>query len=484
MGLFDFLKGSRATEAPGPDELRSLLFDAAAKSPGRLAKLCRAHSGAIVEAFPSWQKLPEEVRADPAATQRYMHGLIGVAQTFAQVLGRPELMQRLMGPPESNPLVRWQQELAKAQALVDEGNCREAAGRLSDLLIDVQGMTGSGPDKYLPITYGHLGNAYFQGGEAGRAVAPLEKALELCRRNGDAEGVAAYLGGLYEVHRYLGEPATAAEAAERLAEDFQAWGRPDEADAWRRRAHQQRAGEPPVRVLAEVDGRMYEIDEAPAIRDGGARFFLERNRVTLRPSQARTERGRALGSEGRYDEALAAFREAAEADRFDPQPHYNAGWTLLLLGRPAEAVEEYEATEARAPGWYHCRADLWLARELALGRLEHEAFLALGAVEDSPEPVDRKLEVIRAALTKAPSMPLLHLHAGRCLAALGRRPEAEAAYRRGLDCAEEPDTRTRLLVDLGCLLPPGEERDRLLREAVALGGNLVAAATATLVLKS
>jgi len=67
--------------------------------------------------------------------------------------------------------------------------------------------------------------------------------------------------------------------------------------------------------------------------------------------------------------------------------------------------------------------------------------------------------------------------------AAGRQDEAEAAYREGLTGAAEPDVHTRLLVQLGNCVPAGPERDGLLREAVELRGNLVASATAMILLR-
>ena len=77
---------------------------------------------------------------------------------------------------------------------------------------------------------------------------------------------------------------------------------------------------------------------------------------------------------------------------------------------------------------------------------------------------------------------LLHLARGKILRATQRAKEAEAAYRFGLDVADEPDVRTRLLVDLAAVVDAADERRELLQEAVDLNGNLVAAATAALVL--
>lgn len=484
MRWLNALLGRNAPVIAEPERLRNALLEAASSGERRrLVGLCRANREAVARAFPGWRTVPESVRSDPRQTQVYVHGLIAVADAFARDLGDPSLLRLLEGPPESNPLVRWQTALGRARERMEALEYRDEVAALEDLLIDVRGMSGSGTDRYLAITYGCLGECFFQAGEAAKAVGPLEQALELCERQGDAEGVVAYLRNLYEAHRYLGQAGPAADRADALARALASLGQADEASWFEKQARLVRSGEPRNRVVTAIGGRRYELDEAPPIGDGRIQFQFERNRVSLRPSVVLTKRGERLGSEGRYEDALAALRQAADADRHDPHPHHLAGFTLLNLGRHAEAVESYEAAEERAPGWFHCRADLWLARELALGRLDQGAFLAVAALEDAPLPADRKVELARRSLEKYPGLAPLYLHLGRNLEATGRKPEAEAAYRKGLAGADEPDTRTRLLVQLGVYVPAGPERDGLLREAVDLSGNLVASATALVLLR-
>jgi tetratricopeptide (TPR) repeat protein len=485
MGFLDFLFGSRLPEVRDPEHLRGLLFDAAAAGDARrVEKLARAHRDAVLEHFPNWQKVPEAVRTDPAAAQRYFEGLIAVAQVFAQRLGTPDLLQHLIGTEESNPLLRWQNRLRQAQELIAGLRYREARDLLADLLIDVHDMKGTGADAYLPITLGRLGECYFQGGEADKAVAPLGQALQLCEQHGDADGVVAYLGNLYEVHRYLGQPGPAADYAGRLADVLDQRGRRDDAARYRKQAAIVRAGEPLNRVVAIRDGRRYELDEAPAIAEGKVQVAFERNRGTLRPAEVLTERGKELAGTGSFDDALAAFRDAASADRFDPDCHYQAGLTLLHLQRPVEAVESYEATEERAPGWYHCRADLWLAQQMTLGKVDHATFLAVHVLEDGPQSPAEKVRIAEQAVARAPDLAVLHLARGKNLARLGRSADAQAAYREGLARSPEPDVKTRLLVELGSVLDNPGKQTAMLEEARALNGNLVAAAMATLALQS
>jgi tetratricopeptide (TPR) repeat protein len=485
MGLFDFIFGSRVPEIRDPDQLWQALYQAARAGYGRrLEKLCRVNREGILAHFPQWQKVPEEVRSDPAAVQPYVESMIAIAQTFADRLGSQELMQRLIGTEQNNPLLRWQEGLRRAEEMMADLRYPEARELLSDLLIDARNLQGSGVETYLPITLGRLGECYFQNREADKAGGPQEQALQLCQQQGDVEGVAAYLGSLYEVHRYLGQAESAAGYAGRLADALDQQGRKDDARRYRKQSEIVRAGEPLNRVVAVVDGRRYELDELGAVRDQRVQFQFERNRITLQPATVLTGHGEELSSAGRYDEALDACCAATEADPFDPHAHYQKGLALLHLQRPLEAVESYEATEERAPGWFHCRADLWLARQRALGELSHEAFLTLYVLEDGPAPPEEKVRLAERALGHLPHLAPLHLLRAINLGRLGRSQDAQEAYQQGLACGPEPDVKTRLLVELGVLVSDPAERVSLLREAEGLKGNLVAAAIATLALRT
>jgi tetratricopeptide (TPR) repeat protein len=485
MGIFDFLFGAAAPEVHDPDELKQLLFQAIrSKDLRRLEKLCRANQGMIAEHFPRWQKVPDQMRGDRAALDGYMHALVTIAQCFAQRLGTAELMERLMGTEQTNPLARWQKSLQQAVKLIEELRFPEARDLLTNLLIDFRRSEGSGVDAYLPITLGRLGECYFQAGEAEKALPHLDQACRLCEENGDAEGVIAYLHNLYEVHRYLGQPEPAAVYNERLAAILEQQGRRTEAARARKQAQIVRAGEPLNRVIAVVNDTRCEIDDVEVGADQKVQFLFERNRVTLRPAETLTQRGEQLAGAGRYEEALGEFRAATQADPFDPHCRYLEGLTLLYLGRPVDAVESYQAAEERAPGWFHCRADLWLAQQMTLGTIDQPTFLALNVLEDGQASPKEKVRLAEEALARAPHLAALHLERGKNLVRLARSEEARTAFRQGLACASESDVRTRLLVELGVLVEEQGERVSLLREAATLKGNLVAAATATLALKA
>lgn len=481
MGLLDRLFGKPEPPIADPERLREALFAAArAGDRRRLERLARANQAAVLEHFPTWKKVPEAIRADPAAVRPFVESMIAVAELFQRRLGRPELMAALAGPPGGNPLVRWQEALQRARGLMTDLRYDEARPLLADALIDARGQSGTGVDRYLPITHGYLGEAYFESGRAAEAVPHLEHALTACERTGDAEGIATYLNSLFEVHRYLGRPTEAAGYADRLA----GVSKPADAVRWRKRAEIVRAGEPLNRVVAVVDGITMEVDEVRPTSRMHVQFVFERSRISLRPAVVWTERGERHATSGQFDDALAAFRQAADADRFDPHSRFHMAFTLMQTGRFAEAAELYETVEELAPGWFHCRADAWVAARLAAGELDCDDFRALTLLDDGPQPPKEKLALADRMLARRPDLPAAHLHRGRNLARLGREADARAALDAGLRTDADPDVRTRLLTELAAVTDDRPARETLYRQAAELNGNLVAAAGARLALRS
>src|SRR4051812_11083986 len=125
MSFFDKLFGRKPPKITTPEELREALFDAATKGQRPLEDLCRAHREAILASFAAWTKVPAEVRADPAAVQRYGNGLMAVVRVFDETLGDPSLFNLLAGPPKGNPISVWQDQLGEARKLMDALRYRE-----------------------------------------------------------------------------------------------------------------------------------------------------------------------------------------------------------------------------------------------------------------------------------------------------------------------------------------------------------------------
>ena len=476
MGFLDWLRGAPALD---DDTLRQQLFEAAGKGDDKeIARLANRYEHQILDAFASWKKVPENLRDDMGAVQRWVHGLTTVARHFAEDLSQPELIVSLQGSKDENPLLQWQKTLEEAQKLMNDGKFQEASEQLAKIVLSVKGLRGSGVDQYLPVTFGMLGECCFQQGNPDRAVGPVSDAVALCEQLGEKEGLLASLSNLYEIQRYRGDGAAAADAADKLAVALEAQERADEAARYRKLSGLVRAGEPLVRVIGVIEGRPMELDEMAPKPNERVQFVFERNRVALRLSSAEVQRGEQLASQGKLEEGLEAFRKAQQLDPYDPQPHYLEGLTLLHLKRFPEAVEATARVEKLAPGWFHSRAQAWIARELAAGRVSHDVFLRLRELEDGEAPPEQKLAMAEATVKTAPHVAAVHLALGNAHLALRNVEAARAAFKAGLAQDPEPDVASRLRLRLALSGAPDAEGLKMLELAADPKGNLVAAAMA------
>jgi tetratricopeptide (TPR) repeat protein len=466
-----------------PEALRDALVDAAeAGDQARVRKLAAEERDSIREHFASWQKVPEPIRADAQQTQRYVAGLIAVAEHFKRALGDSSLLDRVTGPPDGNPLVKWEKALHAAQDAIAAHRYPQAEVPLREWVATARGLKGPGVDRCLPITLGLIGQSCFHQGRAIEAVPLYLQALEICERTADRDGQIAHLSSLHEAQRWLGETAEAAAFAERPAECCEQAGNQERSDWARRRAFRVRQGEPLNRVVVEMGGKQIEIDELSApLLDGRLSFHFVRNRMALGAVTALVEEGSRLGNSGDDASALGAFRAAAALDPSDPRPLYLSGLAQMCLCRYPDAIASYDATERLAPGWYHCRADRALALALASQRISHATFEAVRAIEDGGQPPTERAALADLALADAPDLPILYLLKANALIGMKCTAGAEEAARAGLARDPDPDVRTRLLVTLARVGKPPENQ-RLLEEAVALDGNRIAAAMARLIL--
>jgi tetratricopeptide (TPR) repeat protein len=387
------------------------------------------------------------------------------------------LLDFLRPSPRPDP-TDWQARLTEPQQLIDAGRYDEARALLEPLV-----EPGRLPVSLVPwqaATLGMLGECEFQTGRPEQALRWTSRALELARQAGDEEHLLGLLGNLYEIDRYLGRTGEAAGCAEALADRS---GQPGErADRYRRQAARVRAGEALVRVVVEMEGQRLEVEEVVAGRAGAVRFLLERNRLFLRQAEILTRAGEELANQGQFEQALTHYEQAARIDPWAPQPPYQAGLTWLYRDRPKEALDQLAHAETLAPGWQLVRPALHLARLRHQGVLAHDSFIAWHVLEEGPLGAEAKVILAERALSRAPELAVLHLLHAHNLRSSGGARRAEAACRRGLGCSPGPDVRTRLLVELAALVEDPVERKELLEEAIQTGGDLIAAATARVVL--
>ncbi len=466
----------KPVEPTTPEEVRDRLIAAASGRRGTLRAACERHKAQVVANLDLMRKVPPEIRANPAAIDDYVRRLMAVAQCLASECGSPELLESLTGGGGDHPLQqhqRWFEQLHERMerleydALISEAHSHlEQAGKLQ----------GQGVRRHEAILLGRLGELLFCSGRVAGAIAPLRQALAICREIGDVAGESAYLGGLVEAHRHVGDP----DAAAACGDEWIALHERNGADArsLRRRVERIRRGEPLCRIVCVRDGEEFELDDLTGRPEGRYEFRFARNRPSIRKAETLVRRGNALASAGQLAEALEVYREAAEVDPHDPDPVYQGGVCLMDLGAYARAGEAFEEVERLAPGWFRCRSDRWLAGALEAGEVSDEEFRLLRLLDDGKLDPDAALSLAEQAVDRHPDFAPFRLALGDLRRDRGDTPGAIASYRSGLQGVAEPDLESRLLCALAGLLPPGSpERRSLIERAARLDGSLVARAT-------
>lgn len=447
-------------------DLRQQLFEAAARGDADLfADLCRQNREAILKGFPQWRMAPQATRRDREQIKRYGHGLVSIARFFAERLGDPSLLELLQGPEDENPIAQWQNRLVQAQRLLEREEFLAARDELVKLKADTDGLAGPGADELRPHTLGSLAGCWFHLGDLDQAESLTRQAMQIV--SPDPHGLARYLGELYELDRYRGRRDKAREHALEIA-------RLTGSALWRLKADRV-LHEPALRVVASLEGEEIELADLRYRPNARIQFGFKRNRASLGESRRLNQLGKQLAGQGQFAEALELFLKAIQADRYDPDPPFMAGLTLVYLKRYAEALEHYEAVERLGPGWFHARNDAWLAAELAEGRLRHDVWETLMALEHMPP--EQALREADRALAEHPLLPPLLYRKALALEGVGRGTEAAIPLRVALEHNSEPNLQTRLLLRLSQLVEPPETTD-LLRQAKELNGDLIAAAMA------
>jgi tetratricopeptide (TPR) repeat protein len=189
-----------------------------------------------------------------------------------------------------------------------------------------------------------------------------------------------------------------------------------------------------------------------------------REALALHPGypEARNNLGVALRQAGRTEEAVAAFA-AALADRPDyPEARYNLGVTLVDVGRHEESLPHLTALLEQAPDNRVARERLAHAL-LALGREEgaipqfreltrllpegFDAWYVLGGLEQRRKNLTDALAALEKAVALKPEHPWARFHLGMVLDDL-ERPEAALEQMRECDrlAPDNPPTLTRIAV--------------------------------------
>lgn len=197
MGLLDLFK--KQPEPQTPSEVLDALVSAYTRRKWkRISALCECHEQTIRENFSKWTTVPESIRHDRQRVDAYVHTLITVGQAFESA-GIPELLQSMIGDEQSNPMLTWNDDLERAQTLINSNEFEDAIDLLTERLRIHEGHTGTGMEHFVPRTHGMLGIAHFRAGDTATARKHTETALAICRTIGDTDGVTTYTNNLEQM---------------------------------------------------------------------------------------------------------------------------------------------------------------------------------------------------------------------------------------------------------------------------------------------
>ncbi len=129
--------------------------------------------------------------------------------------------------------------------------------------------------------------------------------------------------------------------------------------------------------------------------------------------------GLALGTEGRFDEAIGHFQRAAEISPNQPQAYNNLGIVLVWKGRPDDAIANF-------------------ARAIQIQPDYAEARLNWGAVLTSQGKTPEAIALFERAIELKPDYADAHYNLGRALALQGKMAEAIGHYRQAIQL--QPDS--------------------------------------------
>jgi tetratricopeptide (TPR) repeat protein len=182
----------------------NLLQDAnASENITQFAQICHANSDLIERYFDDWRVVPENIRNNESAINKYGQTLISIATYFNTELGRPALINALQGKEAENPFEKLSNVLNVADELAQEQKFQEAIDYVCSFLESVKELTGNGIHRINALCFGRLGDMYYRIGDIENALNYNNYALVSCFQYGDVEGIFNYFENLYFIHNTL-----------------------------------------------------------------------------------------------------------------------------------------------------------------------------------------------------------------------------------------------------------------------------------------
>lgn len=129
--------------------------------------------------------------------------------------------------------------------------------------------------------------------------------------------------------------------------------------------------------------------------------------------------GVAYGTASDFEKAEKSFRQAIRVAPEQPYPHYELGFTLSLLGRHQEALDEFNETNRLSCGFFLVQTEAYLSKQLLTGSITSEAFAQFRLIQRLADTKlstsEQTLALCQHVIALAPTCALGYFHLGKCL---------------------------------------------------------------------
>jgi tetratricopeptide (TPR) repeat protein len=182
--------------------------------------------------------------------------------------------------------------------------------------------------------------------------------------------------------------------------------------------------------------------------------------------QEHFEEGMASGAASDFSRAEVSFREAVRLAPDEPYPRYELGYTLTLLGRHEEALEEFRRTEQLSRGFFLVETEIFLCEQLLSGSIGVDVLEMLRwlqrLTDDGEWQSEEAVVWSRKVIELAPECALGHFYLGKAM--FEREPQAaEEALLRCLELQPDDTTAINAKWHVGALRQQARQEDEARR---------------------
>jgi tetratricopeptide (TPR) repeat protein len=164
------------------------------------------------------------------------------------------------------------------------------------------------------------------------------------------------------------------------------------------------------------------------------------------------DRGMATGGAGDIEGALPHFREAVRLAPLEPYPHYELGYTLVLLGKFELALPELRRTNELVEGFFLVQTEIYMCEAVLAGVLDDKCWAALRQIlqlmDSAQAHREKVVSLSRQVIERAPTCPLGHYFLGKALFAVDPKASQDS-LRNCLALSPDDTTAIDALAHIG-----------------------------------